>query len=205
MPTALTNGSIIQVTWWQTYQGQELLNVQNYRFAQGTPITDYRSELADLLNLINAAGDISALQVLCCSTGWNQDFVTAQPIYPFRLALVNSNVNAPGVKAGTQAPANVAADITKQSDVAARYGIGTWHQGGLVASDVAGGMVSGGLETLLGNLADKIIEVKTTASGGVYTPVLWGAANPLRVTEITDYELQTQSRVMRRRTVGVGV
>jgi hypothetical protein len=203
--TPIAHNSIIQTTWWQSYQGQQLMNINHYqyRLVGGNP--DYRAEMTDLLNQFGAGTPINAMMAACCSTGWTLDYVTAQPVYSTRLKAVTSYPNLAGLKAGGQAPSNVAADIIKETDFATRWGLGMWHQGGLISTDVAGGVLSGAINTALQTLAPLLVQQITLASGAICQPVIWNIRVPTRVSDLGNWTVLGTSRVMRRRTHFLGV
>jgi hypothetical protein len=177
----------------------------HYEFTQIGGAADYRAEMTALLASINLAGQINARMIAAASSGWTLTRVSAQPIYPTRLKAVFLDIGTVGAKSGTQAPSNVAATVTKTTDLATRYGVGSWHQGGLIASDVQGGSIAAGLRVELAALGSELSDVVDGTNPGTFVPVIWNLITPVRRTDIQGYIVQDTSRVMRRRTLRLGV
>lgn len=205
MATPLQQNSIIAVTAWQLYQGQLLLNVNHYQFQDLAQAPDYRVEMNALLADLNAVGSLAERMADACHEDWELTRLTAQPVFPVRLASQELAVNRAGAKPGTAAPSNVAGVITKHTDLATRYGIGSWHQGGLRAVDVENGVIANDLDTDLTNIGIQVNAARDGTNPNVFVAVLWNINTPNRVTEITGTSVRDTSRVMRRRTLRVGV
>lgn len=205
MATPLLDGSIIGVTFWTTYQNQQLLNTLHYWFQLPGNAPAFRPELADFLSQIQAAGGIKDKVIAMMHTSAKLQYIGAQVLFPTRLKTVYAEPGAAGLKTGTEAPSNVAAVLTKESDFATRWGVGSWHQGGLTQADVVGGSISTALQVQMSALGAQILLAQTTPSGATYTPIIWSPQFPSRITPILDTYSQDTSRVMRRRTHRLGI
>jgi len=131
-----------------------------------------------------------------------------QKIRAARHAPLVSQLSLAGTIAGDAMPGNVAMVATKRSDLATRYGIGSWHQPGMPYASATtpadwDSAAMAGLSTALNNW----FNLGRTPPGmvGVVWPTLWNATTPLRKTRITTITVQPTIRVMRRRTKGVGI
>jgi len=131
-----------------------------------------------------------------------------QRIRSTRLAPIVSPLNLAGTVAGDALPGNAAMTLTKRGEVAARYGIGSWHQPGLPFASLDDPLTFGAatINTMNSALNNWFNIARTPpAMNGNVVPVLWNASAPLRKTRIFTIGAQPSVRVMRRRTKGVGI
>lgn len=210
MPTPVVAGAIWQYRVNYTMFGQRFISTMNLvRSATSPVVTDYNATAnAFLAWQTGLTGFIPKLQA-CLS---NQvTFVTheLQPIYPTRLrSQLNILPGTAGTQAGLALPTNTAQTITKTTDLATRYGIGSMH---LPPGDINSVSVGTGQWTivqfgLLNTVALHIVGPwLSVVLADVWEPVLWNQATPARVTPITSAKVQETIRVERRRTVGLGI
>lgn len=160
-----------------------------------------------LQNMIGDGDFVDAIAA-CTVENYQMDYMTLQKIDPTRLRAVRQDINAPGTLANPGATVNQAAVVTKHGEEAARWSIGSWHQAGLPAS--AYGPTGTIDPAILGALEDAL-EILDTAGAAAEVPgtnlqsVLFNPANPTRVTAVVGMFPQSTARVMRRRTVGLGI
>lgn len=204
MPTPLADGAIVQISVIYSQNSQTLINTLHYKYSNAGGAPDYRDAMNELLNELQTAGDLeddiaAAMHNTCTLIRWE-----AQPVYPSRFSKVTRTMNRAGARGGTALPQNVSAVITKQTDLATRYGRGTWHAVGLVTTDNDNGKVSFGLNGVLDQIGQDIAFDRALATLGTMVPVIWVRGVPARATPITSYKVEDTLRIMRRRTVGVG-
>lgn len=204
MPTPLADQSIILTTFQYTQNSQEMLNTcyHLFNFAGGTP--DYHTTMDAWLTLNAGAGNWVDDVLAAMHSSVTLLAIYAQPVWPTRLTRIQRVINTPGSRAGTPLPQNCCAVIDKLSDSGARWGRGSWHQPGMISSDVTGGNLGAAIITLLDDIRPWLRTTQTLGGGEEFIPILWNSRNPGRKTPITMTRVQTESRVMRRRTVGVG-
>jgi hypothetical protein len=203
MATPLVPGAIIAVTVETTLNGQTMLNVLHY--VLGTVGTaDYIAALTALNTLLNGAGGLTDAMKACMSQ--DADFVSTmcQVVAPTRLVGVKAAVVKSGSVLATALPQNVSAVITKRTDQASRRGIGSFHLGAIASTQVDAGYLTG---PLIGNLTTLGNVIRSTLAVGTqsYTPCLWSPITPAETRILVSTTVQQTSRVMRRRTVGVGI
>jgi hypothetical protein len=131
-----------------------------------------------------------------------------QLISPQRLAPIISTVGDPGTAIGDALPTNVAGVATKRTINATRWGIGSWHQPCLASSAItSAGVVANSYRVALETALQTNLQGSYQPGGsfGSIRAILWGRAVPLRFSQIESYVGQATPRVMRRRTVGVGI
>lgn len=159
---------------------------------------------------LNSGGQLLTLFANCCPQNWVSSSITVQQIFP-RPALVPFVL--PTIDEGGGAVStvpNVSAAITRKGNVAARFNIGGIRVP-LSPADCVGGMLGELVQTSLGVLAT-YMRTNTSDIAGT-TTWAWGHIHPVgvppNVTPVfvfTDStEVQLTSRVMRRRTVGLGI
>ena len=125
-----------------------------------------------------------------------------------RLAPVIHPINEPGEVVEQALPGNTAACVTRRTILGTRWAIGSWHQPGLsVNSLFDNASLNGTYMTNLEVMLNTRIKGSAQPGGsfGTIENVLWSPSVPLRFTPITAYVCQASPRVMRRRTVGVGI
>jgi hypothetical protein len=101
----------------------------------------------------------------------------------------------------------VAAVITKRTAFAGRWAVGSFHLGGLPQNAYVNGTLEPTFKTSVGLVAAQLLEDITIAIvGGVYEPVI---VHPVAAhdgsTVLRETDVQDTLRVMRRRTVGLGI
>jgi hypothetical protein len=111
----------------------------------------------------------------------------------------------PGTNANAATVANDSAAITLRTALSGRNQVGTKHIGPVPDAASANGVLTGAYLMLLDALAQKLIQSATPAGWGdtIISPVvadLKFGSNEL----VNSYIIGEQSRVQRRRTVGLG-
>lgn len=205
MPTPLADGSIVLLTALGTANGQRLMQTSHYRYNNPGGWPDYTVPLGELIDIIQLAGDYQDDLRAIAHSSWTLDAWVAQPVYPTRLQKISRNVGLPGSVGGTGTPQNVCPVITRKGAVAARYSISAWHGPPVAATSMVGGVLTAGLIAALDDIGADLIETRTLATSGTMTAVIWSPATPARITELETTETQDTARVMRRRTVRVGI
>lgn len=203
MPTPLIGDSIIQVIIETNLNTQRLLNVLHYQ-VDSVGALDYNVALNALLGTLQSPGDVVETLSNCQSEDAQIRRISAQPVYPARLAIISGVLAIDGGVAQPALPQNTSLVVTKRSDLATRYGTGSIHIPGIPTTFVSNGFITGAANAAMVLFADAASAPKL-AGGNTYTPVLWNLATPGRVTVWDRYVIQETSRVMRRRTVGVGI
>jgi len=209
MAVELTDGDILQYTLNCRYQGQVILNTWNFRVTQFVPdLVDYEDFCMEVLTDLRAPGtlidDLEALTVP------EYSFVDhrLQRVYPSRNRAVIDTLTTIGTLGETGCTVNQAAVVTKQGNVAGRFAIGSWHQTGLAQNAFeATGNIALATRTALAAALSPLASVINPDgfAGTTLSPILWGRAVPLRQTPIAQLTAQISARVMRRRTVGLGI
>ena len=200
-------GSIIQAGIETVVNGQRLLNVLHYKVKLESTEPDAKDEQENFATQLNAVGGIVAKMRAAMSQDATVVRVVAHFIRDQRFARSTLEITGAGLIAEDCTAQNVTATLTKRTAFAGRWAVGSFHLGGLPVT----GYVSGNLEPvykgLVEDLANQLlVEITVPITGGTYTPVLLHppAAHD-GSTELREIDVQETLRVMRRRTVGLGI
>lgn len=154
---------------------------------------------------IIAAGNLVPKFLACCPPSYLLNFIWVQTIAPVRVQksiFSLSNVGTFGFDAST---ANVATVITRRGDLANKHNVGSLHvPNANLDTNASGGTISANQLTANNTLGTQMLQAITVGALGSIFPVLWNGGPTTNSTSITSTQSQLTTRVMRRRTVGVG-
>lgn len=208
MPTPLPTGAVIQVTILGTDgDANRRINVLHYQFTSSTGFPDYKDWLDTVLwpHLSQVNGILDQMKRSMCNA-CSIEQVWMQPVTPVRRLKLIKQYGQVGVVNLPQGPPNVAVTFTKYTESAARWGLGSFHFGGLCQNINNAGRVNDlGYGVQLDALANSLKQAVFLGASLVAVPVLYSGDEPQRVTEVIDVQWQKTIRVMRRRTLGVGI
>jgi len=200
--------SIIEVGMVGSLLNQRILSVFHYAVTSPSTETVVQNEVAQFLAQISNGGalSLSTTYTECLPANATLLQVTAQALTPLRYARQKVLKNQMGTQDDTNTP-NVAGVITKQTDFSGRRYIGGVHipTGGTLS--VQDGFLTEDFKAKLFTFAGTMIQqVTIVPTGAIYTPVIYHRP-PLTTapTPVVAFTVQDTSRVMRRRTVGLGI
>lgn len=205
MAYPIPNGGVVEIVANQRLAGQVILNIFHYK-AEGT-VTDAKPELIELLDVVNSAGGNSIAEKMAQAQGLGltYDSWTVQLISPTRyLKMAKAPAYAGAEGEGTSMPPNVAAVLTKKAEVSGRHGIGNMHLGGVPKEQAVNGSWTAEYMLLLQALAATLPESITTTTI-TWRPVLIQRAQISSSVRFVEVQPQKTTRIMRRRTVGLGI
>lgn len=219
MPYAISGNSVCQTTVQATLFGQTVMNVFYWRLdLAGGNLIDGSAFLPDFDNALQAGGGFVEKYVLCLPALVLNIKADHQWVDPDRF-VKRSFVWGP-IGGFTHIPttANLSAVVELRGDIADKRSIGTKHIPGLGGTAVASGLVT---VPLLNQLDDFGLEATLPVTVGTrtMTPIIFGRARAAYTNKhgvvvpaigksyrtITAYNVPTTARVMRRRTVGLGI
>lgn len=206
----LVVGDIVQMTIESDVLGQRCLNVLHYRARVGLPALEYQ-EAMDLLNqAVRGSTTSSIMEKMLPLMGENTKVVgfTSQRVYPTRDIPVRLPNSDEGTAPTVCNASNLAFVITKQSEAAGRGRNGSFHLAGVTDQHFALGNVTLDGQTALEELADRLRDKQVTEGGEfVFEPGLYKANSSLLENwkYLVGTTVQTTVRVLRRRTVGLGI
>lgn len=208
-------GNIFECTWFCTFAGQRLLTVMHYAITIVPADPTYNIVQDDFSVHLMAAGGFTDALKGCLNNSATVDFLRVQMVHP-RQVLRDFAINLAGTAGATSNAPNVAAVITKRTAHAGNHtkgvitnrgGVGSIHVGALPADAMDNGLITIPYAGLLGVLAIKSVQEVTLNGGGKAVPCLWHkkATFPPDYDRYTHFYIQPQVRIMRRRTVGLGI
>jgi hypothetical protein len=205
---ALPFNSVIETNLIGTLLGQTVIATFHHRVVTPSTLPNASDELAAWLGeqWNNVANTPSGAYINCCPLEYTNTRVTAQAIEPTRLRRVTQVRNHPGDVGNTEV-SNLQASVTFFTNLAGRSQIGG-KRIPMAPDQAVDGFVSEAYKTLLTTFAANCVGLKVVIQGGaVYAPCIYHRA-PTVVPTFTDIEdaiPQDTVRVMRRRTVGLGI
>lgn len=203
----VNSGDCLEVSISSRLFGQRLLSVFHYQLTiVGGPL-DGPTVINTFDGIVNVVGGASLLQtyVDAISVDVTVEAIVYQWIYNNRRArVVKTPALTAGTVVGTTSPPNIAAAVTKRSEVAGRHGVGTLHMPGLVNGSIDGGNLTIAGMDLYGALQTNLATPINVGGGGNMYPVIWNRLNPANPVKVTTSEVKNTVRTMHRRTVGVG-
>lgn len=212
MSRPVQNDSYLEVTNLGVVNDQRIMNVWHYRFTvPGTTVVD-GDALVDVLkqNIQAAVGDNLLVNLRAmCHPGVVWQKVRYQWIHPIRYSPTESAVGAgAGALDEDELPQNVAGVVTLNSIFGGPGSTGRKHFGGLTQSSVTNGMMTNSWNILATDVCipmSNTIDTVAVQAASFLVPVIWDRATPANSIHWENFTLRDTARVMRRRTIGVGL
>lgn len=205
---AIPVGTVIEIVQRGDLIGQTCLTTYHYavNIASSTPsgVTELQNFIAQHWNV--GPGTISDSFVACLPDNYLLNSTSAQAIFPVRARRVPVDMNHAGLRATAQ-QANVQGSVTTVTDLAGRQHIGGKRLP-ITPNDSINGSISPALLVNMNVYANNCTQPLVVAIGGAeYVPVIFHRSPAIvpRFTLISDAFAQTSTRVLRRRTVGLGI
>jgi len=206
---AISVGDIVAVSFMGTINAQRTVSTLHFRAADASG-TATATLMQNLITLVRAGGGggntLETTFLNCCAQNFTLDSIRAQKISTVRAKFEQQLRAVPGNVAVDCDITNVSGVITKQGALANRHNIGSMHMPAVPNGYASAGDCSGTYLTLLNAWAAKFTDVQTVAADTVnYFPVIFNKTIPADSAFISSAFPQTSLRVMRRRTVGLGI
>jgi len=199
-------GDRFLVTFEGEANGQLILNTFWYRLSsEVTPV--HKGEACDEIQseLSNAGGLIDDF-IACMPGQYTLNNVWVQPIDPVRYVksiYPKGTIGGSGIVGETP---NIAGVITRRGSAATKKALGSLHLLLPTAVTVMNdGLIEAAHKTKMNTLADEMEKNLTPANNNIYVPCLRNGPLPSEYHDIGECFAQDTVRVMRRRTVRVGV
>lgn len=210
--------SILEVKFFQTCNAQTLINVIHYSNEVKYDGLDAVAVTDSLLTVLANNGDADWVPTIAKAQAQNLHHykVTAQLIHLFRYIQREAPINVVGLNADQCTAQNIQVSIEKKGAAGARSAVGAMHIGGLPQGSIGGGLIHPDLKGWGDGIAAKLMEdLVEPAFNTVWTPGILNkevvpASNPIKyrikgITDLFQTETHPEVRVMRRRTVGIGI
>lgn len=219
MSYAIAGNSVCQLTLRSTLFGQEVMNTFHFRLdLAGGALPDGAAFLSDFNDMLAVADTFYDTYMLTLPVQCQNIYADLQWIDPDRLMMRSFVVGPQGATVHVPTTANLASALELRGDIADKRSIGTKHIPGLGGVAVAAGIVQAALIAELANFGIQAT-LPVGIGGRTMTPIIFGRARAQYTDKhgvvhppigksyrpITAFRVQTTARVMRRRTVGVGI
>ena len=204
---ALLNNDIVRIEARGQCFGQQIILTHHYKCVGDAPaVNTIIQDLTQILTDLDLAGvlDLRTPYLACLPASYTLDKFRAQRIRATRSAYVDKLQGNPGTNINMATVANDSGAITLRSQTAGRGHYCTKHIGPVPDAASVNGLLTNAYKNLLGALANKLITSFIPAGlGTLLVPVVYNAklfTSDFVVMQIVGAE----SRVQRRRTVGLG-
>jgi len=208
MPVApVAAGDIIQVLVEYRLNEQRLFNTFHYRYDGVPVITDGVTALRELLVDLrtNATDGLLPSIVALQSDEVTYERGEIQKIFPTRYSPEYLALTETGGQAIPSYPPQVSLCVTKKIELAVKGKVGRVEIAGLPQDSSSVGIWANSVITAAQVLAVNMLYAPTVTSGGPFTPVLYNRFAPAGSETLTNTFVQATVRVLRRRTVGLGI
>lgn len=219
MGYAVTANSVMQVTLRGTLFNQTVMNTFHYRVDSGGGVlADGAAALSQMNDALGIPDSFYDTYQRVLPPQVVNIIADLQWIDPDRFVKRTFPVWPLGTGAFTATTPNLSAVLELRGDIADKRSIGTKHIPGLGGVAVAGGLVQAALLADLEEFGQQA-RLPQTVGGRTMTPIVFGRARAAYTDKfgvlhpaigksyrpITEFTVQTTARVMRRRTVGLGI
>jgi len=203
----LLNNDIVLITWRGACFGQQILLTHHYKIlGDYNAATSIAQDLDNITQNIHPLGanDVTTPYLACLPPQYGLIEIRAQRIKATRSAYRAEGNAFPGTHASPATVANDAACVTLRTDLAGRSQVSNKHIGPIPDAVSAAGVLTPAYKVLLASLGSKLVTAfAPVGSGSVVTPVVYNRV--LNTSDVlNNYIVGEQSRVQRRRTVGLG-
>lgn len=203
----LDTGEIVSVTFWGTLFAQRVMNVLHYRVTTPSTTDSYEVAAKKVGDAMHTGVVTPGLTMLAAmGSEYTMNEVRVQRVHPTRGRYVSSNVDLPGTHAGDCTSPNVSAVIIKKSASVSRHGLGTFHLPGIPETGYSAGFLTPAYQLLIDAISATLVNPTTVVGDAlVVAPVIWTPADGEVYYPIIGTTVVSTLRIMRRRTVGLGI
>jgi len=205
---AVPLNSLCRVNWYGRCFGQRIILTLGYKKSAGPVALDDEAEMNGVIDdlVVGGAVDLLTDYMACLPASYSLEEIRAQIVYLTRITAVQRVVVTPGTHASPATVANDSACITLKGPIAGARRRSNKHIGPIPDAASASGILTDAFKTKLGALADAMITNVVLAGGETYQPHVFRINNDFTEWHflLNQYSIGLQSRVQRRRTVGLG-
>jgi len=196
-----------QVVFWGQCNGQRILNTFGYVAAEiGSAAVKLDAAYTQILDKLTGVGSIEAHLIAVSSANYTLDRITVQLVKPDRWMPATRTINLPGALPDAAQTQNVAASIERRGIRARRTNVGRIQVMIPQGEDyINAGLLMVDYKGELNGLAGAMLEKIEFGVGGNLYPAIWPAGVIGDYAPIVATRVQDTVRVMRRRTVGLGI
>jgi hypothetical protein len=204
----LLNNDVVQVQWRGLCFGQRIIMNQHYHVTGDFPLLDsFFQDAQRIINAVRIGGviNVEAAYLACLPPEYRLFDVNVQRIRAARSAYFgeSSAVGFPGTNADSATVANDSACITLRTQQAGRKQVANMHIGPVPDAVSVAGLLTAAYKVTLSALGTKlVVSGVPVGSGSLISPTIMHVAGGDDLVQ--QFHIGPQSRVQRRRTVGVG-
>lgn len=205
MAYPIVNDSVVEITFEGRHQQQQTMSLFHYRVSGTTGVTDGEELIRNFITELRGADELFAIYSTILSTELRDLNVYGQLVYPVRYRYTSDGApDVTGDTPGGAFPPNVQAAITRAAEKAGRKYISHLSLPALPLDSITDGKITNVFKANMEALCEVIPKVYVMPGGVEFTPVIWHRTSTPNDDPITFAFPQDTSRVMRRRTVGLG-
>jgi hypothetical protein len=203
----LNVGDIVSVTYWGTLFSQRVMNVLHYRVTVDSTDPTYVGAAAALAFAMGSGAVSPGLAMLAAQgPQYTLDEIRVQKVNGLRERYVSASFGLPGTHADDVTSPNVSAVLLKKSASVSRRGLGTFHLPGIPETGYAAGYLTPAYQILINAIGARLLNpVTPVLEALVVQPVIWTPTGDPIYYPVIGTTLVTTLRIMRRRTVGLGI
>jgi len=204
----LLNNDIVRVTYRGLCFGQRIILTNDYlMIGDLNVVTTVIEDLANIATVIGTGGadNKTGRYLAALPPEYSMSDIRVQQIWPTRSAYWSQPTPATvGTNANSATVANDAAAITMRTPFSGRKHRGTKHIGPTPDAASAAGLLTNAYKLIMNGVGNMLLEViQPAGTASFLKPGIYN--KPLNALTFTiNYVVGDQSRIQRRRTVGVG-
>lgn len=202
--------AIVSAAWDGRLDGQQILLTHHYAITSITPgpTVDMSSLMTNLANGFDVLGEMSNVYPSVLSQDVTDIHIQLQVVHPIRYTYRRFSITNPaGLLPVASMPPNCAHAIVLTNDESGPRNRSVKHIGGTPTDGTQNGQITPAFLPILQALADTLVSGITVTAGGQdvrLEPVCWHRAAPSLGQLLKYSRVMPTTRVMRRRTVGLG-
>lgn len=199
--------SVVRVNWYGRCFGQRIMLTTGYIKEAGAINLSVQTEMNALIDemLVGGQLDILGTYMALLPADYALEKITAQVVQATRFSMIQRNVTTNGTHAAAATVANDSACITLSGELAGARNRSNKHIGPIPDAASASGLLQPGYVALLSALGAKLVTTLILPAGAeTYVPCVINTPPIVGVGVLDRHTVGPQSRVQRRRTVGLG-
>jgi len=198
--------AVVRINWFGRCFGQRIMLTTGYIKTAGPSTLTVEQECNQLIDdlLVGGGVDLLTTYMACLPDAYSMEKVTCQVVSPLRYSAIQRTVVTPGTNVNPATVANDSACITLAGELAGARNRSNKHIGPIPDGASASGLLTVGYVALLTALKNKLLAHLTFESGVHYEPCVINTPPLVGVGMLDRGTVGAQSRVQRRRTVGLG-
>jgi len=203
---AVAIGQLIKVNWFGRCFGQRIILTTGYEKTEVLGALTTEEEMNGVIDdlIVGGAVDLLTDYMACLPASYSLEEVRAQVVKLTRETAVQRVIVTPGTHASPATVANDSACITLKGEFAGARFRSNKHIGPIPDAASAAGLLTAAFITKLNALGAALISNVVLGGGQKYVPAVWGPEVVPTAHRLTQWSTGLQSRVQRRRTVGLG-